>query len=149
MEATKSRRKPSKRKPFTDLTNAAPSSLPSSIKPPTKSSHSLSLKSLFNDNPNAHLNSNSNFTATGSPINDNVNSKKNKEDTVKGPSNEANPSSTLSPPPKTPSVSGDGDSVLSELSTVYKRRQTAEKGRPKGRGLWNLPVALLKQECQT
>ncbi|XP_039070891.1 uncharacterized protein LOC120217935 isoform X2 [Hibiscus syriacus] len=137
MEATKSRRKPSKRKPFTDLTNAAPSSLPSSIKPPTKSSHSLSLKSLFNDNPNAHLNSNSNFTATGSPINDNVNSKKNKEDTVKGPSNEANPSSTLSPPPKTPSVS------------VYKRRQTAEKGRPKGRGLWNLPVALLKQECQT
>ncbi|GMI86188.1 hypothetical protein like AT3G56250 [Hibiscus trionum] len=136
MEATKSRRKPSKRKPFTDLSNITPSSPQSSIKPQTRSSHSPPLKSLLNNNnnPNADLNSNSNFTATGSPVNDNVNNvKKNKKDKVKGPSNTANPSSTLSLPPKTPSVSGDGDSVFPELSTVYKRRNTAEKRKNKGK----------------
>ncbi|KAE8669891.1 Peroxidase superfamily protein [Hibiscus syriacus] len=142
MEATKSRREPSKRKPFTDLSNTTPSSLPSSvlssssIKPQTKSSHSWPLKSLFNDNPNADLNSNAIFTATASPMNANhKNDKKNKEDKVKGPSNEENPSPTISPPPKTPSVSGDGDSLLSELSTVYKRRQTAEKRKNNGKGI--------------
>ncbi|KAK8519665.1 hypothetical protein V6N13_104779 [Hibiscus sabdariffa] len=133
MEATKSRGKTSKRKPFTDLSNITPSSLPSSIKfkPQTTSSHSLPLKSLLN---NADLNSDANSTSTGSPINHNVNNdKKNKKDKVKGPSNTTNPSSNLSIPPKTPAVSGDGDSVFSEFSTVFKRRHTAEKRKDKGK----------------
>ncbi|KAK8574605.1 hypothetical protein V6N13_034151 [Hibiscus sabdariffa] len=109
MEATQSRGKTSKRKPFTDLSNITPSSLPSSIKfkPQTSSSHSLPLKSLLN---NADLNSDANSTSTASPINHSVNNdKKNKKDKVKGPSNTTNPSSTLSLPPKTPAVSGDFD----------------------------------------
>ncbi|KAL4367320.1 hypothetical protein GQ457_05G021600 [Hibiscus cannabinus] len=121
MEATKSRGKTSKRKPFTDLSNITPSSLPSSIKfkPQTSSSHSLPLKSLLN---NADLNSDANSTSTGSPVNHNVNNdKKNKKDKVKGPSNTTNPSSSLSLPPKTPAVS------------VYKRRHTAEKRKDKGK----------------
>ncbi|KAE8657563.1 Peroxidase superfamily protein [Hibiscus syriacus] len=142
MEATKSRRKLTKRKPFTDLTNRAPSSLPSSllsssiIKSQTKSSHSLPLKSLVNNSPNADPNSNASFTASASPMNDNGNSdKKNTEDKAKGLSNEENPIPTLSPPPKIPSISGDVDSLLSEFSTVYKRIQTAEKRKNKGKGI--------------
>ncbi|GMI73235.1 hypothetical protein HRI_000992800 [Hibiscus trionum] len=134
MEQMKSRRKTRKGKPFTDLSNTTPPSLPSSINPQTRSPHPLPLKSLLNHNPNADLNSKANLTTTGSPIDDNVhNAKKNKKDKIKGPSNKENPSSTLPPPPKTPSVPGDGDSVVSELTTVYSRRHTAEKRKSKGK----------------
>ncbi|XWS56969.1 hypothetical protein CRYUN_Cryun09bG0131300 [Craigia yunnanensis] len=109
---TKPRRGTRKTKPFTDLSNTIPSSLPSSqsssslLKPPTKSSLSLPLKSLLNNNPNTNLNSNSKFTATQSTTNNNNHNDKKKEK-KKGSSNKANPSSTLSPPPRTPSVSGN------------------------------------------
>ncbi|XWS65549.1 hypothetical protein CRYUN_Cryun05aG0123100 [Craigia yunnanensis] len=144
MEETKSltskpRRRTSKRKPFTDLSNTIPSSLPSSqssssslLKPPTKSSLSLPLKSLFNNNPNANLNSNSKFTATQSTTNDNNHNEKKKEK-EKGPSNKANSGSTLSPPSKTHSVSGIGDCVDFEPCTVYNRRHTAAKRKSKGK----------------
>ncbi|XVE52251.1 hypothetical protein DITRI_Ditri02bG0108200 [Diplodiscus trichospermus] len=135
---TKPRRRTSKRKPFTDLSNAIPSSLPSSqsssssiVKPPTKSSLSLPRKSLVN-NPNSNLNSNSKFTAAQSTSNHNSHNddKKEKE---KSPRNNANPSSTLSPPPKTPSVPGIGDLVDFEPCTVYNRRHTAERRKSKGK----------------
>ncbi|XP_022743131.1 uncharacterized SDCCAG3 family protein isoform X1 [Durio zibethinus] len=144
MEETKSptttpRRRTSKRKPFTDLSNTVPSSLPSSqssssslLKPPTKSSLSLPLKSLLNNNLNTDLNSNSKFTATQFTANKNNHNDK-KREKKKGPINRANPSSMLSPPPKTPSVSGIGDCVDFEPCTVYNRRHTAEKRKSKGK----------------
>ncbi|XP_039056070.1 uncharacterized protein LOC120198894 isoform X1 [Hibiscus syriacus] len=139
MEAMKSRRNASKRKPFTDLSNTIPPSLPSSllsssIKPQTRPSHSLPLKPLLNHNRSADLSSNANITTTRHPIYDSVHNDKNyKKDKVKSQCNKLNPSSALSPPPKSPSVSGDGDSVVSELSTVYSRRRTAEKRKNKGK----------------
>ncbi|XVF24379.1 hypothetical protein REPUB_Repub13aG0123200 [Reevesia pubescens] len=127
MEATRSRRKPRKRKPFTDLSNSIPSSsLPSSqssssslLKPQTKSSLSLPRKSLLNNNLNSNLNSNPKFTATESTTNENVNNDKKKKDKEKVQIKKANPSSMLSPLPETPFVS------------VSNRRHTAEKRKSK------------------
>ncbi|XP_039056077.1 uncharacterized protein LOC120198894 isoform X2 [Hibiscus syriacus] len=127
MEAMKSRRNASKRKPFTDLSNTIPPSLPSSllsssIKPQTRPSHSLPLKPLLNHNRSADLSSNANITTTRHPIYDSVHNDKNyKKDKVKSQCNKLNPSSALSPPPKSPSVS------------VYSRRRTAEKRKNKGK----------------
>ncbi|XVE86136.1 hypothetical protein DITRI_Ditri18aG0012000 [Diplodiscus trichospermus] len=150
MEETKSRRKTSTRKPLTDLSNTIPSSLPtfksssSLVKPQATSSLSLPLKSLHN-NPNSKLDSKSWFTATESTNNDNVNNDKNKKDNSQ--SNKANPSSVLSPQPKTPPISVNfdgfsifygflldfrtGDCVDLEPCTVYQRRPTAEKRKSK------------------
>ncbi|XVF00318.1 hypothetical protein REPUB_Repub03eG0274500 [Reevesia pubescens] len=139
-KATKPRRKPSKRKPFIDLSNTIipSSSLPSSqsssssslLKPQTKSSLSLPLKSPLNKNPKSNLNSNSKSTATESITNDNVNN--NKKEKEMGPSNKEKPSSMLSPLPKTSSASGV-DCVGSEPRTVYNRRHTVEKRKGKGK----------------
>ncbi|XP_022743132.1 uncharacterized protein LOC111294184 isoform X2 [Durio zibethinus] len=122
MEETKSptttpRRRTSKRKPFTDLSNTVPSSLPSSqssssslLKPPTKSSLSLPLKSLLNNNLNTDLNSNSKFTATQFTANKNNHNDKKRE-----------------------KKKGIGDCVDFEPCTVYNRRHTAEKRKSKGK----------------
>ncbi|XVF82126.1 hypothetical protein PTKIN_Ptkin16aG0019800 [Pterospermum kingtungense] len=152
MEEKKSVRKPSKRKPLTDLSNNIQSTLPSSqspsslIKPRTRSSLSLPIKSLL-DNPNSNLRSNSKFTATEPTTNDNVKNDKKRKEKEKSQSNKTNPSSVLSPPPKTPSVSGVGDCVDSEPWTVYSRRHTAEKRKSKGKEIaeplsWSLETRI-------
>ncbi|PPD98438.1 hypothetical protein GOBAR_DD04524 [Gossypium barbadense] len=106
---TKPRRKVSKRKPPTDLTNTIPSSFPSSksssvsIKTQIKSSRPSDLKSPPS-NPNTSTKSTSKLTATDSTknINNDNNDKKKNENC---PSGKANPSSKPSPPSKTPSIS--------------------------------------------
>ncbi|XVF41166.1 hypothetical protein PTKIN_Ptkin01aG0258100 [Pterospermum kingtungense] len=136
---TKPRRRTTKRKPFTDLSNTIPSSQSSSsssllkVKPPTKSSFYLPLKFIHNNNNNNNPNtSNSKFTATQSTTSNNNHNDKKKEK-EKGPSNKADPSSALSLPLKTTTLSGIGDCTDFEPRTVYNGRHTAEKRKSKGK----------------
>ncbi|EOY20021.1 Uncharacterized protein TCM_045423 isoform 2 [Theobroma cacao] len=155
---TKPRSEASKRRPFTEVTNLIPSSLPSSqssssslIKPPTKSSLALDLKSPLNK-PNSDINSNSKFTAVESTTNDNDSNKKGKnkkkeKEKGKSQSNKAKLSPMLSPLQKTPSVSGTADSVGFEPCTVYSRRHTADKRKSKGKEIaepfsWSLEMRM-------
>ncbi|XP_017984868.1 PREDICTED: DDT domain-containing protein DDB_G0282237 isoform X2 [Theobroma cacao] len=165
---TKPRSEASKRRPFTEVTNLIPSSLASSqssssslIKPPTKSSLALDLKSPLNK-PNSDINSNSKFTAVESTTNDNDSNKKGKKkkkekekgkkkkkekEKGKSQSNKAKLSPMLSPLQKTPSVSGTADSVGFEPCTVYSRRHTADKRKSKGKEIaepfsWSLEMRM-------
>ncbi|XP_021297183.1 uncharacterized protein LOC110426307 [Herrania umbratica] len=153
---TKPRSKASKRRPFTEVTNLIPASLPSSqssssslIKPPTKSSLALDLKSPL-IKPNSDINSNSKFTAVESTTNENdSNKKRKKKEKKKGKSqsNKANLSPMLSPLHKMPSVSGTADSVAFEPCTVYSRRNTADKRKSKGKEIaeplsWSLETRM-------
>ncbi|MBA0634032.1 hypothetical protein Godav_024384, partial [Gossypium davidsonii] len=127
---TKPRRKVSKRKPPTDLTNTIPSSFSSSqsssasIKTQIKSSRPSDLKSPPS-NPNTSIKRTSKLTATDSTknINNDNNDKKENENC---PSDKVNTSSKPSPPSKTPSISDF------EPRTVYRRR-TAEKKKSEGK----------------